>query len=200
MELCLLEHGERSALYANANGDLYRFYKDTRTWHGPTAARVDERGVARLRCNRRLDVAMQRDEDVYGAAGSSTTPPAPCRSTTARPEDHLRHALRQLLRHTPSDVERFAMLCGVKVSTAWSYACRVVECWPKAHEAARGLIYPPVLDAMEKKATNRTGTLAEVHARLGLEGDVEWRCLENHFSHLRLARLCVEARQKISTL
>lgn len=91
-------------------------------------------------------------------------------------------------------------MCGVKTSTAWCYACRVVETWPRAHEVARPLVHPSILSRVQ--ATQDTsGSLRTFFSRLQddddtFRGDTDVRCLEDRYAHLRLARLCVEAARE----
>ncbi len=119
-----------------------------------------------------------------------------CRACTGDPPPHLRRALRALSNPTCVSIECLAVACGVKVSTAWMYATRVVECWPAAYDVARRLIYQPLLVALED-VDDLTGTLSEVMRRLEdgseIRGDYEFRSMEDRYAHLRLARVVVQA-------
>lgn len=194
VELRVVEAGCRSTLYAAQNGSLYRFYHDTKSWRGPLPPCVDGKGVSRHSHNRRVsDLVAQAwgelDDDTRYRGKSDQVARLP------PPQDHLRVALSRLLSH-PRDVEEFADMCGVKTTTAWNYVCRIVEHWPHAHSYARRLVYQPLLKICE--STCLDGSLRHVLERLRpvLSGDVEWRCLPDHYAQLRLARLCVEAERE----
>lgn len=182
LELRLVESGLRSSLYCSVRGDLYRFYHDNNRWDGPIFHTVDEAGVHRHSQNRRVS-------DLVNVAwkGGSVKPPAP----------YLRSALWNLTM-LPLDIDSFASMCGVKTSTAWSYAGKVVEVWPLSHRLASRLVHPPLLKVCRE--TELAGTLTDLSSRLHplLSGDVEWRCLEDRLSHLRLARICVEAERIVT--
>lgn len=113
------------------------------------------------------------------------------------PADHLRHALRQLVR-APRDVRELALMCGVEVSTAWSYATQVAERFVGAADLALPLVYPPLVEAL-RATEDRDGTLTEllrrVEATAILRGDRDWRCLHDRFAHLRLARVCLQVKE-----
>lgn len=199
VELRVVEAGSRSTLYASKDGRLYRFYHDTKSWRGPLLPCVDGKGVSRHSHNRRVsDLVAQAwggsddDDGVTRYRGSHV----PTSAGLPSPPDHLHTALSQLLFH-PRDIDDFANMCGVKTSTAWNYACRIVEHWPYSHLYARRLVYQPLLEVCE--STCLDGSLRHVLERLQpvLSGDVEWRCLTDHYAHLRLARLCLEAERDL---
>lgn len=186
LELRAVEAGGRSTLYACPAGGLYRRYHDTGALT-PVLPAVDARGVLRCGGNRRVDALVA---DAYAAyrAADAAAPRAP-------PPPHLRAALAVLARGV-ADVDALARDCGVARSTAWCYAARVVEHWPAAHVAARALVHPPLLAAVTE--VPREGTLKALMARLEagpLRGDSDWRCVDDRYAHLRLARLCVEAAE-----
>ena len=184
LELRAVEAGGRSTLYACPSGGLYRRYHDTGSIT-PVLPAVDARGVLRCGGNRRVDALVEEAYASYRAADAAA-PRAP-------PPPHLRRALQVLARGV-ADVGAFARGCGVATSTAWCYAARVVEHWPASHKAARALVHPPLLAAVAE--VPRQGTLKDLMARLEagpLRGDSDWRCVDDRYAHLRLARLCVEA-------
>lgn len=191
MELRVVDAGGRSTLYASREGALYRKYHDTGTWDGPLPLYVDAKGVARCSGNRRLDRVVQdafADDDDAAYRGTATV------TANARVPAHLRNALACLSRR-PRTIQELARACNVEVSTAWNYASRVVEHWPRAHALARPLVYAPLLAAVES-LPSRDGPLRGVMQRLeegALRGDVDWRCVDDRYAHVRLARLCVEA-------
>ena len=128
------------------------------------------------------DPSAATEERVYQAV-PTRTPPA-----------HLQRAVRHLSRAPPT-IERFANRCGVEVSTAWCYATRAVEFWPLAYESALRLVHPPLLDVLYREE-DHTGPLRDLMARVedSLRGDHEWRSLRDRYAHLRLARVCLQAR------
>ena len=182
MELRAAEVGARSTLWASRDGALFRQYHDTDTWH-VVEPRVDARGALVTAHNRRVEAVARdafADDDTYRGARGARRPPHP----------HLRRALACLVRTRPRDIATYAAACNVAPATAWCYAARVVERWPAAADDARGLVYPPLLEAMEGVDTR--GTLRDVMARLeagGLRGDPRWREVTDRHAHLRLARL-----------
>ena len=107
---------------------------------------------------------------------------------------YLKRALAHLCDLAPTTIDVFARTCGVGSSTAWSYACRVVETWPHAAPLARTLVHPSMLEAC-RATDDLSGGLRDLGARLPVTGDTELRCLADRYAHLRLARLCVEAER-----
>ena len=188
LELRLVEQGARSSLYASQDGNLYRQYHDTKKWRGPLPPTVDEHGVSRYSANRRVSHL------VHHAWKSPTFRGVSERNYESAPRDHLRHALECLSRE-PATIEEFAATCGVKISTAWGYVCKVVEHWPAAHTPARKLVFPPLLTTCQSNGDCLRGPLKEVmeKLRVHLDGDPDWRCMQDRYAHLRLARLCIEA-------
>lgn len=189
VELRVVESGARSTLYASKDGSLYRLYHDTKMWRGPLPPTVDPHGTSRYSHNRSVSRLVDNAWNAFRGdeTGGSHLPPA---------QDHLRSALSHLT--TSHSVDEFADKCGVKASTAWGYAGKIVEHWPATHVYARGIVYGPLLQlCSDVKCLN--GTLREVMERLreSLSGDTDWRCMDDHFAHLRLARLCVEAQRKL---
>lgn len=186
-ELRRVEKGLRSSLYASKEGNMYRLYHDTKKWEGPLRLPIDEKGVPRCSQNRRasllVDSAWNEDEKSYRGGDD-------CASRSP----HLCNA-HDRLREGPPDVDAFAALCGVKRSTAWSYACKVVERWPRSRPYASRLVYGPLLKVCEEEARkgNTKGTLREVMKRVHtlLSHDMEWRTLSDPYSHLRLCRIIV---------
>ena len=177
MDLRASEVGARSTLWVSRDGSLYRQYHDTDAWH-VVEPRVDAHGALVTAHNRRVDtVVREAFADTY-------------RGSTRAPPTRLRRALACLVHQRPRDVATFAAACGVATSTAWCYATQVVERWPAAGADARGLVYPPLLEALD--GVSLRGTLREVMARLEegpLRGDVGWREVSDRYAHLRLARL-----------
>lgn len=170
-----LQRGRRSTLWMTPDLELMRLYHDTKRWEGPLR---DGRGGRHVAGNPRLDSLLDSSLVFRGAV--------------AEPPPYLRNA-RSCLAADPTDVDSFAAMCGVKRSTAWCYACQVLEHWPDANVFARKFVYPPLLDAVAS-AEDATGSLKELMARLEegpLKGDVDWRCVQDRHAHLRLARLCV---------
>jgi hypothetical protein len=161
-----VERGLRSTLWRRDDGTTLRQYHDTGAWSEPL---------------------REDDEPVYAAAA----PPPGARP----PPRYLRAALRQLARE-PRDVDELARLCAVEVATAWSYATRVVELWPLAHDLALPLVHPPLVEALrglDDHAGSLRDLMARVEAAAPLRGDVAWRCTRDRHAHLRLARVCLQA-------
>lgn len=193
IELRVVEYGARSTLYCSEQGSLYRHYLDTNLWSGPLAPTVDARGTSRHSHNRNVSLLVDKAWKEYRGEGDHG-------NHTIRPQDHLRLAMLHLIDRQTSNIETFAELCGVKVSTAWSYLCKIVELWPRTHEFARAFVYDPLLSTCSKNATCLHGSLRSVMERIRTDlcGDTEWRCLKDHYSHLRLARICMEAERRVS--
>jgi hypothetical protein len=179
--MLLLERNRRSSLYLLADGDVEREYHDTGQ-RAPVPVHVDDSGVARIGSNRSVDAlaeavlsraAPDRRHDGVGAP-----------LHIIRAHIHLCDGVR--------DVDALARRCRVATSTAWNYACRVLEWFPDANVHAATLVYPPLLDAMTRVDT--TGSLRDVMRRVNagpLFGDMQWREVSDRYAHLRLARLCV---------
>lgn len=202
LPLEVIEGGARSALCVSDDGSLYRVYHDTGVQHGPIYPAIDVHGVSRHSHNRRVSTLIDSVRDTaYRGTRDGEKPVHAGKNKYARPQphEHLRRALR-VLSHQPRDIHEFAQACDVKTSTAWSYACKVVEHWPGARAAASRLVYPPLLELC-KDTSRMRGSLKEVmnSIRKDMEGDMEWRCLEDRYAHLRLARLCAESRRKRSS-
>ena len=176
----ILERSQRSTLCLTETDELVREYHDT----GRRCAvpiRIDDHGVVRLSGNRSLDRLVERAH-TYRGRGPPLLPPA-----------HIRRAAHRLLQSPPArDIHEFARRCGVLPSTAWSYLCRTLEFYPSTAEAAVSFVYPPLVHALHHIDTS--ASLREVMERLSngpLRGDYEWRCIEDRYAHLRLARLCL---------
>ena len=179
----LVSRSRRSELYLREDGMLVRRYVDTGRWGEPYPAKMDEAGRVRGPGNRVIATAGPSDARAYrGSAKVERTP------------EFLRRAL-SVLSTRPVDVDAFATGCGVARTTAWGYACRVVERWPHSSTNAQALVHPSLLEAC--RATNDlSGSLRELGARLPICGDADMRCLEDRYAHLRLARLCVLAARE----
>ena len=198
MELRSVDEGRRSTLYVSREGALYRQYHDTNAWDGPLPLHVDDRGVARCSGNRCLDtVVAQAFGDDLGTSehyrGGDATSSTKKKKTT--PPPYLCRAYVHLTRKRPKTIRAFARACNVEVSTAWNYAAKVAELWPDAQVHARALVYAPLVVALATLDPPPRGRLRDVMQRLdeegGMRGDVEWRCVEDRYAHLRLARLCL---------
>lgn len=179
-----VEECPRSTLYRRSHdGMLLRHYHDTDRWSDPFPPLVDERGHARCSGNRRIDILVEQ-ERAYGGTRTSrrSTPP------------HLQNTLRILCKHEFPTIDALARELDVKTSTAWSYAYKVVEAWPRAQDEASRLVHPEILNAV-LECTTTSGSLREVyqciHGKLGAAREVA-----DLFAHIRLARACVEARKK----
>lgn len=177
----------RSTLYRRADdGMLVRHYHDTDRWSDPFPPMYDDRGHARCSGNRRVDLLVEQ-ERTYGRS----------RGRAAAPQ-HLHNALRILCRHASPNIETLAQELQVKTSTAWSYAYRVVEAWPLAHEEVSRLVHPEILTAVQS-CSRTSGSLKEllqcIHGEI-----VEARGVSDLYAHIRLARACAEAREKNALL
>ena len=109
------------------------------------------------------------------------------------PPYYLRRALGFLVKMKTPEIKAFARACGVKETTAWHYACKIVETWPTASEVVGGLVYPPLWKACT--SVPLLGSLKEVMQSLEAGpflGDSDWRCVDDRYAHLRLARLCLQ--------
>lgn len=183
-----VEECSRSTLYVR-DGALVRHYHDTGRWSAPFPPNVDASGHARCSGNRRVDLLVERDRTYAGTQGQQQH---------ARVPAHVHNALRVLCRRTRDgarvDVATFARDLAVRTATAWSYACRVVQTWPRAHEEASRLVHPEILHAV-RACEDRSGTLRELLERVRREL-VQAREVNDLFAHVRLARLCVEASEK----
>lgn len=178
-----VEECPRSTLYRRSHdGMLIRLYHDTGRWTDPFPPIVDERGHARCSGNRRIDLLMEQ-ERAYGGNGTSRRIPS-----------YLQNALRVLCRHHMPNIDVLAMELEVKTTTAWSYAYKVVETWPRAHEEASRLVHPEIMSAV-LTCTSTTGSLKELYQCIHMEL-IESREVSDLFAHIRLARACVEAIKK----
>ena len=181
-----IERCRRSTLYVRSgDGFLVRKYHDTNTWGDARCPIIDHNGHARCSQNRRVDRML---ETANGYRGTDVSKAAPL---------HLRNALSVLCR-SPTTMDNFAIACGIKTSTAWNYACRVVERWPEAHTVTMSLVNSEIRDAL-RQTDDISGTLHTLMERMSptLSGCTEVRCLSDRYAHLRLARICVEAERAI---
>lgn len=176
--------GVRSTLCVTDEGALARQYHDTGRVVGPLDVQVDECGTCRTLQNRTLKSVIDRSQQIYRGSGGCPPP--------RRPPAYLRRALRCLTRG-PRNVDEFAILCEVRRSTAWCYACLIVEHWPAAAPLARHLVHAPIARAVDS-AVDRSGTLRELADRLDLSSNPEWRVLDDRYAHLRLSRLISECK------
>lgn len=180
-----VEECPRSTLYRRSHdGMLLRHYHDTGRWSDPFPPIFDDRGHARCSGNRRIDLLVEQER----AYGNGTR-------TSRRTPPYLQNALRVLCKHQTPKIDALARELEVKTTTAWSYAYKVVETWPQAHEEASRLVHPEILDAVETCTETPSGSLKEVyqciHMKLGAAREVS-----DLFAHIRLARACIEARKK----
>ena len=179
VETCL-----RSTLYRRADdGMLVRHYHDTDRWSDPFPPMYDDRGHARCSGNRRIDLLVEQDR-TYGRS----------RKQPRGVPQHLHNALRVLCRHASPNIETLAQELQVKTSTAWSYAYKVVEAWPLAHEEVSRLVHPEIMDAVQTCA-HTSGSLKELLQCIHRE-IVTAREVSDLYAHIRLARACAEAREK----
>lgn len=201
LELAPVDRGTRSTLFVSRDGNLYRNYHDTDRWEA-VPPRYDEGGVARCSSNRRVEAVARRafveaeEEEAATRSGGGGGGKRRYRGGGGRgPPEYVRRMLGCLARE-PRDIDEVARTYGgIERSTAWNYVSRAVEAWPEAGQLARPLIHPPLWDALGGVA--REGALRDLMQRLQagpLRGDHDWRCLEDRYAHLRLARLCLDAR------
>lgn len=178
MACSVLEQGRRSSILLHETGNLTRLYHDT-GFETPLPFSIDEKGVMRISGNRALR-SLCRSEAKYRGASRDDAPPC------------VRRAIRAFLEHSPNSTAGLAALLGVKESTAWCYLCRAVEFYPSLNVNVSVLVFPPLLEALA--TVDHTGSLKQVMGRVNdgpLKGSTEWKCMENRFGHLRLARLCI---------
>ena len=168
---CICE-GHRSSVFLDS-GTVYRVYHDTGR-KVPVPYHIDTRGLPKVRKG-----PVARGSSYRG--GSSVM--SPCLRRTEQ-------LLDQFDRTTISD---FASLTGTKVNTLWSYLCCVAEGVPSRREAILSkFVYLPLVSALNR--VDVSGSLREVMERVNegpLRGDSDWRCVEDRFSQLRLARICM---------
>ena len=180
-------------MWMTDDGKLVSEYHDTGIFSSPRTPLLDEKGNARCLGNRRLqDVLKQESSEEAMFRGNDAGKRAP--------PPFLRNALRCLVRE-PKTLQEFSALCSVQVPTAWSYAARVVEHRPHAYDLAERFVFPSLLHEV-RALPDRTGSLTEVMGRLEetFRGDSDWGCVEDRFAHLRLARMCAEARENASVV
>jgi hypothetical protein len=177
----VLHRGLRSSILSYESGEVTRKYHDTGK-EASLPVTVDCQGVFRTSANRSLAANTEY------RGGASRERPTPL---------HIKRALATLLNTTERDVRSFSQLLGVKESTGWCYLCHVAEAFPWAKDLVLRMVHPPLLQALE--SVDRKGSLREVMKRLDtgpLKGCTEWRCVDNHYSHLRLARVCLTVSSK----
>lgn len=126
------------------------------------------------------------DEERVFTAAPAQSPPA-----------HLQNVMHILVHRRPSTLCQVATLCGVEESTAWCYVTRAIEFWPLLCREASKMVFPGLVEKLDR--IDRSGPLRTVMERLqpALEGDQEWKCIRNRYAHLRLARVCLDARDLI---
>lgn len=117
-----------------------------------------------------------------------------CPPTAAALPPYLARARRILL--GAHDIATVARRCGVARSTAWSYATVLAQEDEAvaAHVLASTSLLCPELVAALRAAEDTSGPLSALLGRLEeslLRGDVQWRCEDDRFSQLRLARICL---------
>ena len=108
------------------------------------------------------------------------------------PKPYLERAA-QCMFGCEGDIDKFARRCGVVRSTAWSYACQVAESWPDLAGEVKKFVHPPLWAALAECPTT-AGSLKSVMECLEqgpMRGDQDWRCVQDRYAHLRLARVCL---------
>lgn len=193
----IIEQGNRSSIRVYDSGELTRVYHDTGT-ETPLPITIDEQGIVKISGNRSLASIMHRHhQDTplplfrggQRPSGEGTHRPAP--------PVHLYRALQVLLDSAPTTVKEYARTLGIKESTGWCYLCKVVDYFSSATRAASRLVHPPLLTVLH--SVDLSGSLTTVMQRLNngpLRGCTEWRCVEDRYAHLRLARLCIMSAAK----
>ena len=93
----------------------------------------------------------------------------------------------------------------VKTATAWRYVSEVVDARPGDAALAEGLLYPPLVEAVERATPDElsgslTAVLRNVSTLSPLRGDAAWRCHEDAYTQLRVARICRSARAHNQTV
>lgn len=171
----LLDKGRRSSLYLEEDGkSLVRVYHDTGN-ETPLDPSFDHSGRAVCSRNRRISTLVYRG-----------TQRSPCDSM--QPKGYLKRAFE--LYAQGNTVEDVAALLNIKTSTAWCYACRIVEIWPEACDTLAQLVDDEVLDCVASLPLEKQkGSLQQLMVHIGREC-ASIRTLDDAFSHLRLARLC----------
>ena len=178
MTISVLEKGRRSSILMHESGSITRLYHDTGC-ETPLPFSIDERGVARISGNRTLQ-SLWMPEAKYRGASRNDAPP------------YVKSTLKAFLEHSPDTTADLAVILGIKETTAWCYLCRAVEFYPSVNVMVSVLIFPPLLEALPH--VDHKGSLKQVMERINdgpLKGSTEWKCKENRFGHLRLARLCI---------
>ena len=184
-DLRVVRQGMRSTLFITADGVMFRRYHDTGQW-AAVRTTADECGVERCFGRRRVDEVR---DDAWMEGRPAHPVPA-----------HLWNA-KAVLEESPADIQTVADRCGVRRSTAWSYMSKVVEEWPHMHVHAARLVFPLLLQCCGQSVAH--GTLREAMGCLERHTDLAahaaWKRVEEPFAHLRLARLCLQARDAPST-
>lgn len=129
---------------------------------------------------------------VYAGAGLRRPSPVPLPPRLREVADLAKNA---------SSVRRLAREAGVKESTIWSYLCQIAE---RDASFATHVLFESSLVCIDiarvcveegAESDALRGTLKTVMARLtektSLGSSPEWRCQENRYAQLRLARVCV---------
>lgn len=179
----MIERCKRSTLLETDDGRLYRRYHDTDAVSSTFPAHVDASGNRRCSGNRRID-ALRRDATFRGSGADSVRRPP-----------HL-HGTLALVCRRPRHIETVAQQLDVSTNTAWSYVCRVVELWPTSWDCARRLVDDDLMRAVDDEVDLR-GSLRELMARLPPRASQALRESSDRYAHLRLARLCAEARREL---
>lgn len=161
----VVQQTSRATVYRTADGRLCRQYHDTGAWEEDVSVRG------------RAPALFGRGDDEEAQLIVRSAPPYLVRA-------------RECVKGCAS-ARDFARRCGVARSTSWSYACEIAERWPEECQHLIAFVYAPMATAL--RAVDVRGSLHAVMQRLEhgpLRGDVDWRCLNDRYSHLRLARLC----------
>jgi hypothetical protein len=154
----IVERTSNTTLYLSSDGELKRMFSDT----GRVTTLRDNRdkqGFRRIGGNRRLQTVL----DSTSATPQFRGPDAVAREVVHMPR-FLQRA-REMVQRANS-IEDLAQRCGVRVSTAWCYATKLVDILdvPEARGIVRRLVSSEVLVALVS-LTDFSGTLVEVVAR-----------------------------------
>lgn len=173
--------GLRSCIEVTDDARLFRVYYDTHRAI-PLKPTIDANGHMRLSGNRLLSAELRN------------------RPFPPHLPPYLQRALNVVRGNDWSTIHDIATSCGVLSSTAWNYVCLLVEREPSiAERVYERLVCPSLRDALESPM-DRNGRLVDVMERINqgvLSGDVEWRCQEDRYSQLRLARVCRTVLNKL---
>jgi hypothetical protein len=211
----IIESCLRSAMYISKEGNMYRYYFDTKTWKN-VQPRCDDNGrtcgyknksIPRLIAEAWLDKPgivtsqnrlpnvriIDKTKNPYNVDNLEWCHSRRCTqgdyNNTLPPKlEYLKEILEE---YDIESIEDIANLLEVTESTTWNYLCKLISIQSELHLAQKAVefIHQDCLKLCLETELNGPLSNAMEYIQELLKNDTEWSKEEYKYSHLRLARM-----------